>query len=381
MPHLPHLPQLPTRLSTTVAILALAGLTTSAAAQQGVRSKAPRRDAGENALRMLEESRANRQTNRNTGRDNDRDRPPLVGPSPIAPGYSGGYGVRYPYAPYSPGYGSGVTIHGDFGDVQGTINLGGGLGAGHLVPHGFGHKVVYVNRIPYACYNGGYYRYGRGYYDGPNRRQVVQSPTVIVIDRTGVSTNEVNPAEPITLDESLRVSPKELGQRALFAGEAGQAVELLTEHVLANEGDRAAERLLGVALVLDGQTELGIALFARAYNGDPELAFRPLTRDTIDSLSAWRRVQRDIQRTAGVQRTASSWLAAIAITQDELPHRTHADRLEQAKRAGLSVDVADAFQRWLEGGEPIRKPQPAAQEPTNPKPAEPAEPTSPADPQ
>lgn len=373
MPHFHHLPQ---RLTTTVAILALAGLTTTAAAQQGVRSKAPRRDAGENALRMLEESRANRQTNRDT----DRDRPPLVGPSPVAPG---GHSISWPYSPYFPGYspshGSGLTIHGDFGDVQGAINLG----AGHLVPHGFGHKVIYVNRIPYACYNGGYYRYGRGYDDGPNRRQVVQSPTVIVIDRTGVSTNEVNPAEPVTLDESLRISPKELGQRALFAGDAGQAVELLTEHVLANEGDRAAERLLGVALVLDGQTELGIALFARAYNGDPELAFRPLTRDTIGSLSAWRRVQRDIQRYASVQRTASSWLAAIAITQDELPHRTHADRLEQAKRAGLSVDVADAFQRWLEGGEPIRKPEPAAQEPTKPEPTkpEPAEPTNPADPQ
>ena len=335
---------IPNALQHTVAILAIAGLAASAAAQQGVRSKMPRRDAGENALRMLAESRANR--------DVGNTPPPQAGPSPIAPGYRHG-GYRYS----SPG----ITI--GYGSNGGYAHIGGGSYDDH---HHHGHDVVYINRVPYYCYNGGYYpysNYDRDYYYGNNRRQVVQSPTVIVIDRTGVSTNEVDPAEPIKLDEAQRISPDKLGRQALYAGDASQAVELLTEHVLANEGDRQAERLLGVALVLDGQTELGIALISRAYTGDPELAFKPMTRDTIDSLSSWRRVQRDIQRYANVQRTASSWLAAIVITQDELPNRTHADRLEQARRAGLDVGVADAFQRYLEGGEPIKKPEPATEEP------------------
>ena len=332
-------------LTKTIAVLALAGLSAAASAQQGVRSQAPRRDAGEHALRMLAESRANRPS---------RQQPaPVEGPSNRAPVYphqgKGVYNVP------------GITIGGRFGDVRGRIDLGGGH-------YGYHPRVVYVNRAPYYCYNGGYYRTGYGYYDGPNRRQVVQSPTVIVIDRTGVSTNEVDPAQPITIDESQRVSPKELGTKALHAGEAGRAVDFLTEHVLANEGDREAERLLGVALVLDGRPELGIALISRAYKGDPELAFRPLTRDTMDSLSSWRSVQRDVQRYANIQRTASAWLAAIALTQSELPMRTHAERLEHARRAGLDVDVADAFQRYLEGGEPMRR-----AEPGDPQPAAPAE--------
>ncbi len=312
-------------LITTVSLLALCG---STFAQQGVRAKSPRRDAGQHALRMIAESQANR----NIGRPS-----PFTGPTHVAPRYGHSYGR--------------------------TIVHGGSFGGFHGKPYYRPHDIIHVGRSPFIFYNGGYYRY-RGYdpYYEPTRRQVVQSPTVIVIDRTGVRTNEVEPSEPIELTDADRVSPLELGRESLVAGESEQAVRLLTEHVLVNEGDRRAERLLGVALVLDGQTELGIAVIGRAYRGDPEMAFAPLGRDTIDSLAAWRRVQRDVQRYAQVQRTASSWLAAIAVTQDELPNRTHEERLEHARRAGLDVDVVDAFQRYLEGGEPIKKPEPAERE-------------------
>lgn len=308
-------------LMTALAMLALSG---PVFAQQGVRSQSPRRDAGQNALRMIAEEQANR----NIGQPS-----PFVGPSNVAP--------RYPrsHHPYDAG-----------GHVFGRRH-------GDLVRRH--HNLIHIGRSPFIVYNGGYYR-SRGYdpYYEPTRRQVVQSPTVIVIDRTGVRTNEVNPAEPIELAEADRVSARELGARALVAGDAEQAVKFLTEHVLTSEGDRRAERLLGVALVLDRQTELGIAVIARAYKGDPEMAFEPLGRDTIDSLAQWRKVQRDVQRYAGIQRTASAWLAAIVVTQDELPNRTHEKRLEDARRAGLDVDIADAFQRYLEGGEPIEKPEP-----------------------
>jgi hypothetical protein len=331
-------------LTTTLAILALTGSTASALAQQGVRSKSPRRDAGQNALRMIAQEQASRQARQQPG--------PIEGPSNVAP--------RYPY-PYRHGvrhHGGGISFGGRSGDFFGRVHVG-----DHRHHHGDHHDIVYVGRYPYYVHNGSYYRY-RGYdpYYEPTRRQVVQSPTVIVIDRTGVSTNEVDPKAPVTVDEDDRVSARDLGARALHAGDAGQAVELLTEHVLVHEGDRKAERLLGVALLLDGQTELGIALISRAYTGDPEMAFAPLGRDTIDSLSAWRSVQRDVQRYAGVQRTASAWLAAIVLTQEELPNRTHAERLEQARRAGLDVDVADAFERYLEGGQPLTTPAEAQAE-------------------
>ncbi|MFI4917148.1 MAG: hypothetical protein ACIAS6_11660, partial [Phycisphaerales bacterium JB060] len=261
-------------LMTALAMLALSG---SVFAQQGVRAQSPRRDAGQNALRMIAEEQANR----NIGQPS-----PFVGPSNVAPRY------HRSHSPYDAG-----------GHVFGRQR-------GDFLPRH--HQLVHIGRSPFIVYNGGYYRY-RGYdpYYEPTRRQVVQSPTVIVIDRTGVRTNEVNPAEPIELTDADRVSPLELGRASLVAGEAEQAVRFLTEHVLVNEGDRRAERLLGIALVLDGQTELGIAVIGRAYRGDPEMAFAPLGRDTIDSLAAWRRVQRDVQRYAQVQRTASAWLAAI----------------------------------------------------------------------
>lgn len=333
-------------ITTTLAVLMIAGTASSALAQQGVRAKSPRRDAGQNALRMIAESQANRNVQRQT--------PAPVGPSNIAPrGYHGAHGHSY----HS---GGGISIGGSFGDVYGRLHLGGVFHDEHRHGH---RNIVYVNRSPYFTHNGSYYRY-RGYdpYDAPTRRQVIQSPTVIVIDRTGVSTNEVYPQEPIELDEADRVSARELGTQALNAGKADQAIEFLTEHVLVNEGDREAERLLGVALLLDGQTELGIALISRAYTGDPEMAFQPIGRDTIDSLASWRKIQRSVQRYAGIQRTASSWLAAIVVTQEELPSHTHEQRLEEARRAGLSVDIADAFQRYLEGGDPIAKPEPAPEE-------------------
>lgn len=333
-------------ITTTLAALLIAGTTSQALAQQGVRAKSPRRDAGQNALRMIAESQANRDTNRQT--------PAPVGPSNIAPrSYHGSYGRSY----HS---GGGISIGGSVGDVYGRLHLGGVFHDDH---HHGRRNIVYVNRSPYFIHNGSYYRY-RGYdpYDAPTRRQVIQSPTVIVIDRTGVSTNEVYPEEPIELTEADRVSTRELGTQALNAGKASQAIKFLTEHVLVNEGDREAERLLGVAMLLDGQTELGIALISRAYTGDPEMAFEPIGRDTIDSLASWRKIQRDVQRYAGIQRTASSWLAAIVVTQQELPNRTHEQRLEEARRAGLSVDIADAFQRYLEGGDPIAKPEPAHEE-------------------
>ena len=326
--------------SLAIVLATLAGVAATSLAQAGVRAQSPRRDAGQHALRQMAQSRANHMVHRNHYQ--------FAGPSHVAPGY------RYHNAPS-------ISIGGRFGDAFGRVTF-------DAKP--VHHKIIYVNRIPYAFYRGGYYRYGNSGYEN-NRRQVVQSPTVIVIDRTGVSTNEVDPPEPITLDESMLVSPFELGQRALYAGDAEQAVGFLTEHVLANEGDRRAERLLGVALAMDDQVELGIALIARAYRGDPELAFSPLTRETIDSLSAWRAVQRDIQRYASVQRSSSAWLAAIVITQDELRVRTHQDRLENARRAGLAPDVVDAFQRVFEGGEPrttlVTPPTPA------PKAVEPAD--------
>jgi hypothetical protein len=277
--------------------------------------------------------------------------PPQEGPSNIAPD---DHQRSYGHGSYQ---GGGISIGGRVGDVYGRLHLGGDF---HHNKHH--HNIIYVNRSPYFAYNGGYYRY-RGYdpYYDTNRRQVVQSPTVIVIDRTGVSTNEVDPQEPIVVDQADRVSPLELGTQALYAGKAQQAIGFLTEHVLVNEGDRQAERLLGVAFLLDGQTELGIAMLSRAYKGDPEMAFAPIGRDTVDSLTAWRQIQRDVQRYAQVQGTASSWLAAIVVTQQELDNRTHARRLEDARRAGLDVDVVDAFQRYLEGGEPIKQPE-AAQE-------------------
>lgn len=308
-------------LITTVALLALGG---STLAQQGVRAKSPRRDAGQHALRMIAESQANR----NIGQPS-----PFVGSSHVAPRYGHSYGHSFGRSVFHDGY-HGKVYHRP-------------------------HDLFHVGRSPFIFYNGGYYRY-RGYdpFYEPTRRQVVQSPTVIIIDRTGVQTNEVDPAEPIEITDADRVSPLELGRAALVAGNSEQAVRFLTEHVLVNEGDRRAERLLGVALVLDGQTELGIAVIGRAYRGDPEMAFAPLGRDTIDSLAAWRRVQRDVQRYANVQRTASAWLAAIAVTQAELPNRTHEERLEHGRRAGLEVDVVDAFQRYFEGGEPIENPEP-----------------------
>lgn len=331
-------------LTTILAILVLAGTTAHAMAQQGVRAQSPRRDAGQNALRMIAEEQASRRTSQNI--------PPHQGPSNVAQDYDHRF---YGHTYYQ---GGGISIGGKFGDVYGRLHLG-----GDFLHNKHHHNVIYVNRSPYFIHNGSYYRY-RGYdpFDAPSRRQVVQSPTVIVIDRTGVSTNEVDPQDPVELTEADRVSAHELGVQALYAGMADQAIEFLTEHVLVNDGDREAERLLGVAFLLDGQTEIGIALIAKAYNGDPELAFKPLGRDTIDSLSAWRKVQRNVQRYANVQRTSGAWLAAIVVTQEELPNRTHAQRLEDARRAGLSVDVADAFQRYLEGGQPIEKPEPVQEE-------------------
>jgi|GEM_PF-4994998 len=333
-------------LTSTIAVLVIAGAASQVLAQQGVRAQSPRRDAGQHALRMIAESQANRSTRRDT--------PVVAGPSNIAPRhYRGSYGHGYHY-------GGGISIGGSFGDVYGRLHVGGVFHDDDRHGH---RNIIYVNRSPYFIHNGSYYRY-RGYdpYDAPSRRQVIQSPTVIVIDRTGVSTNEVDPQEPVELSQADRVNAYELGVEALYAGKAEQAIEFLTEHVLVNEADREAERLLGVAFLLDGQTELGIALIARAYKGDPEMAFKPLGRDTIDSLSAWRKVQRDVQRYAAVQRTSGAWLAAIVVTQEELPNHTHEQRLEEARRAGISVDVADAFQRFLEGGEPLPKPEAAGEE-------------------
>ncbi|MGD1916464.1 MAG: tetratricopeptide repeat protein [Phycisphaerales bacterium] len=323
--------------SITIALVALHAVAATSFAQIGVRAQSPRRDAGQLHLRHLAQSRANQMVH---GRHYQFDGPSHIGSSSYDDGYA-----HY----FNPS----ISIGGQFGDVFGKITVGG------KPVH---HKIVHVNRIPYAFYRGGYYRYDDyGYHN--NRRQVVQSPTVIVIDRTGVSTNEVDPEEPITLEAADLVSARELGQQALYAGDAEQAVGFLTEHVLANEGDREAERLLGVALAMDDQVELGIALIARAYRGNPELAFSPLTRETVDSLAAWRGVQRDIQRYATVRRTGSAWLAAIAITQDELPLHTHEDRLENARRAGLHPDVVDAFQRFFEGGEPRKPPVETTAEP------------------
>lgn len=330
--------------------LALACATAPVVAQQGVRAQSPRRDAGQHALRAIDDEQASRH---------------IAGPSNIAPSrvapHHGGQGRVVQYRHHKPHVtahhdrgifigGSGIHIGGRFGDVHAGIHLGGIAHGGiihHRPRHHFGHTTFGLHGRPYSGYS-----YGRS----DTRQPVVQGPMVIIIDRTGVSTNEVDPAAPIVLDELPRIDPRAEGVAALYHGRAGLAVDHLTAHVLANEGDRRAERLLGVALVLNGQSELGIAVIARAYNGDPSLVFEPLGRDTIDSLSDWRRVQRDVQRYAGVHRTASSWLASIAVTQTELSKPRHAERLEYAKRAGLDVDVADALQRWLEGEGPSENP-------------------------
>jgi hypothetical protein len=325
-----------------VVLLAVAATASPLLAQQGVRVQSPRRDAGQHALRMIAEEQAQRAA---------RHHEQFAGPSRYATPYRHGSGYHhdharyghYPYAYHAPG----ITIGGSFGDVDAKLHLGGGY---------YHPRPIFVNRVPYYAFGGSYYRYNDGY-RYTNRRQVVQSPTVIVIDRTGVTTNQVEQPQTITPDPASLISPLELGERALFAGDAEQAKEFLTEHVLLNEGDRHAERLLGLALILDDQVELGIAVIARAYRGNPELAFEPLPRETVDALSTWRKLQRTVQRYATVQRTSSTWLAAIVVTQAELPNRTHEERLELARRAGLDIDVADAFQRWLEGGEPIERPE------------------------
>lgn len=321
------------RIHAVATLLTLTGIVAPVLAQQGVRAQSPRRDAGQQALRAIEQDQA--------GRDR-------AGPSNLAPPAT----TRPPV--YRPAVtrvvrhdrgvvigGSGIHIGARFGDVEARINLGGDV----LVGGSCGWPSHCACRVPHVPH--GSFPYGHTRWD--TRQAVVQGPTVIIIDRTGVRTNEVDPAEPVVVEHAPRIDPLAAGTAALHRGRAGEAVDHLTAHVLAHEGDRRAERLLGVALVLDGQAELGITVIARAYRGEPALVFEPLGRDTIHSLSSWRRVQRDVQRYAGVHRTGASWLASIALTQAELPMPRHAERLELARRAGLDVDVADALQRWIEG--------------------------------
>lgn len=353
-------------LSTLVVVVTLAGLAVPSLAQQGVRAQSPRRDAGQQVQRSMSHDQSSRH---------------FAGPSNIARSSGGsrhgggGQVLQFRHrTPHVVGHdrgvfvgGSSVHIGGQFGDVHGGIRLGGFPHVVHHRPvHHLGHSTFGLHGLRSYGYG---YGYGYDRYDAPTRQPVVQGPTVIIIDRTGVSTNEVDPASPIVLSEVPAADPLAEGIAALYRGHAGPAVDALTAHVLVHEGDRRAERLLGVALVLNGQTELGIALIARAYKGEPALAYEPLGRETIDSLSGWRRVQRDVQRYAGVHRTASSWLAAIAVTQTELPNDKHAERLEYARRAGLDVDVADALERYLEGESPeapaAPTPQPAADEPAS----------------
>ncbi|MEO1009041.1 MAG: hypothetical protein AAFX79_10760 [Planctomycetota bacterium] len=245
--------------------------------------------------------------------------------------------------------GSGLRLDADFGDVDARLSFGAGLLVGsrltrnrfivfpRLVGFGFGSSFGY-------CGSG---HFGDGFHE---RRPVVQGPTVIVIDRTGVTTNQLPPNDVVTPQaEPEPIPDRELGTLALRAGEWAIAADALARHVLVEDGDHAARRLLAVALVLDGQVELGVAVLAAAYRGDPGLAARPLGRELVGSLSTWRRAQRSVQRWAMSKRTASGWLAAIAFTQAELGARTQLDRLERARRLGLDVDVADGIEQYYEG--------------------------------
>lgn len=350
---------MPAGLIGGLALGVVLALACPAPAQQGVRAKSPRPDAGAQALADLRQAIATQRAT-NAAAPASPAALPAVGPiasacrlhhtcTPACTPRGWAYDARLGSA--------GLTISGQiagrFGDVFGRVRLSSEPIAA-LVPVG-----AVVASAPWPCTVQRLPACGRCTLpiglgsagcrcDAPrtDRRDVVQGPVVIVIDRTGVTSNQPTaPSEQAP--PQPRPDPRARGIADLRLGNVSQAIDALTEHLLADPKDHHAERLLGLALLLDGRDELGIALLSRAYQAQPELAARPLTRRDVHALSAWRSAQRKAQRWAQHRRTASAWLAAIVLTQDELPADTNLLRLEQARLAGLAPALADALQAAL----------------------------------
>jgi hypothetical protein len=146
--------------------------------------------------------------------------------------------------------------------------------------------------------------------------------------------------EPVVLP-----TPRELGVAALAAGETGEAVVLLLEHLNsdAGTGDWAARRLLAVALVGERKTSDAATLMRLAYLGEPSLAFAPLAEDfgaeEMPSGINLRVMAGEAGRFANRADSASGWFLLAVVLRAQGHEARALELLDRAERWQLEPEI------------------------------------------
>lgn len=132
-------------------------------------------------------------------------------------------------------------------------------------------------------------------------------------------------------------------EAALAAWDAGHfdvSAAELRDYLREAPDDMEFRRLLGLALLLDGQTPEGIEELAKAYETDPNLAARPLPPETFKGYES--ELRRAVSATVALAHRGRShrpWLAASILMLAEGRAATAARMLDRAVKSGLPPEV------------------------------------------
>lgn len=148
--------------------------------------------------------------------------------------------------------------------------------------------------------------------------------------------------------EKVELAPVVLGMALLKTGHAAEAVEMFRAHLREDPDDAVALRLMGTALIEEGEVGEGIATIRLAYGLDPALSSVPIDRTLFGSGRRLRELVRKTVRVANAEQSSSAWLAVVVLMQAEGREGVALKNLAKAEREYLSEDIARALRRELE---------------------------------
>lgn len=262
-----------------------------------------------------------------------------------------GKGLSSDYGYYG---GSGLRVHGSYGDDRLRVSLH--LGSGYTGYYGSYYSGSYYGCYPYRRYTVPYYGYRSydPYYYGTTTyygSSPVGYPDAAVDPRVAIARYEPPAVEPEVAEPQDALGKARWN---LMRENTGKAIKAYRDHLDEQSDDAGAMRELAIALMEAGQLPDAVAVLRLAYDTDPVgLADEPIEPGELLGYEGDRRLARLVRRSsiyANKTESASTWLAVGVLMQGQGRDRLALKMIVRAVAQGLDDAIAQPLTDALRRG-------------------------------
>jgi hypothetical protein len=197
----------------------------------------------------------------------------------------------------------------------------------------------------YPSYWWDYPRYYDGYYDNSYQQYAVIDGALVV---------QVPVATPAPVQPPAPAAPPptdaEVAAALLKSGDSSGAIDLYRKHLQDRDDDAEAMRGLGVALLVHGEPEQGVAMISMAYRTNAMLVDAEVSSgDLFKSQGQLRETLRGAVSFANKIKSASAWLTVAVLMQAEGRDGDALRMIDRAADLGLDAALVKRFRTALGG--------------------------------